>query len=334
MKADNKKILDENYHHWQTLRDAGYLKGLNVHEKNNLLKVMHEEFAPKYILDMWCGNCVANFVRDLFQRYDRIKESEQIQDQVKQNKEYIAVLNPEGLIGDFLGTIPVMQKFKKDNPDCYFVFHDEIRDLAKLTKLNFLVQSEYEALENDIASEYKFNISRAFELSCRQNLHMIQANYPELCYDVPADIPKPKLYIKPEPVEYVDFLISPFSRSLPEEQKWQKEKWQQLVVAFKKYKFGLLGSFRDDPEFIKADNCINIFDKSFNYVSNTMMKARYGLISVVTGTSHLAYALSVKNFLFINQGAWGKNPEALYITDPINSITVDQVKKFINENIK
>lgn len=80
----------------------------------------------------------------------------------------------------------------------------------------------------------------------------------------------------------------------------------------------------DDPEFIKQPNCSVCFDNKFETVCSIMKQSK-GLISVVTGISHLAYALSVKNYLFVNQGMWGKNPEAIYMDKNIHDITVDEV---------
>lgn len=71
MKEHNKEILDKHYHHWQTLRDAQYLKGLNIHEREDIVRVLREEWYPGYTYDAWCGDCMASMVKEVYQRYDK-----------------------------------------------------------------------------------------------------------------------------------------------------------------------------------------------------------------------------------------------------------------------
>lgn len=73
MKPENLKFLEDTYHHWQTLRDAQYLKGLNGHEREGMQRVMAEEFRPGYTADLWCPSCVADMVRLLYTSYDQWK---------------------------------------------------------------------------------------------------------------------------------------------------------------------------------------------------------------------------------------------------------------------
>ncbi len=71
MQQHNINTLNEHYHHWQTLRDAGYLRGLSAREKDDMLRVGREEFfGPKYSPDMFCSHCVGQFVRDVYTRFD------------------------------------------------------------------------------------------------------------------------------------------------------------------------------------------------------------------------------------------------------------------------
>jgi hypothetical protein len=71
MKTENKETLDRHYHHWKTLRDAQYLRGLNVHERADMLRILREEFWPGYTYDEWCSSCVTQMVTHLYQRYDK-----------------------------------------------------------------------------------------------------------------------------------------------------------------------------------------------------------------------------------------------------------------------
>lgn len=76
MKPENKQFLEDNYHHWKTLRDAQYLKGLNGHEREGMQRVMSEEFQPGYTADLWCPVCAADMVRLLYTRYEAWKAAQ------------------------------------------------------------------------------------------------------------------------------------------------------------------------------------------------------------------------------------------------------------------
>jgi hypothetical protein len=70
MKPENKKFLEENKHHWITLRDAQYLRHLNGNERSGMQRVMSEEFRPGYTADLWCPTCVAEMVKSLYRHYE------------------------------------------------------------------------------------------------------------------------------------------------------------------------------------------------------------------------------------------------------------------------
>lgn len=70
MKPENKKFLDDNRHHHDTLTKAFYLKGLNGNEREGMVRVMREEFQPGYTVDLWCPTCAADMVIHLYRYYD------------------------------------------------------------------------------------------------------------------------------------------------------------------------------------------------------------------------------------------------------------------------
>jgi hypothetical protein len=73
MKPENKQFLEANYHHWVTLRDAQFLRGLNANEREGMVRVMAEEFQPGYTCDLWCPTCVFEMVKSLYTRYEQWK---------------------------------------------------------------------------------------------------------------------------------------------------------------------------------------------------------------------------------------------------------------------
>ena len=69
MKPENKKFLEDNEHTWITLRDAGYMMGLDGATRSRMAAIICEEFQPGYATDMWCGPCVADMVTLLYGHY-------------------------------------------------------------------------------------------------------------------------------------------------------------------------------------------------------------------------------------------------------------------------
>lgn len=71
MTPENKQFLDDNYHHWVTLRDAFYLRGLSGETRTRMQQIMAQEFQPGYHTDLWCGPCVTDMVKRLYENYDK-----------------------------------------------------------------------------------------------------------------------------------------------------------------------------------------------------------------------------------------------------------------------
>jgi hypothetical protein len=86
MKTANKIFLDKNRHHYDTIIKAGYLRGLNVHEREGMQRVMGEEFQPGYHTDLWCGPCLFDMVKLLYQRYDAWVATQPKENTIHQNE--------------------------------------------------------------------------------------------------------------------------------------------------------------------------------------------------------------------------------------------------------
>lgn len=244
----------------------------------------------------------------------------------------ILIDNKEGLIGDFLGTIPAMQKLTEQD-QVLVKLHPEAKGLFRLIenwnlidydKIDFLIDPEFE-------KQIILSSSEAFQIAVKKNYYMTQAFMEQAGLEVLEVPSKAKLnYINAAPLgtqSVCDYLISPFARSLPSEQKWSNEKWSELVRSMPHKIFGLLGNSKYDDRLFLHDheNVIPLFDLNFDTLCGVFKNSEC-LISVVTGTSHLAFHLGVKNILLTNQlMTWGNNPDAILIADPIRNITVKQV---------
>ena len=202
----------------------------------------------------------------------------------------------------------------KNNPNHFIVDIDEAKDIY------------IRAVDPTV-----INIEEAFRFSLENNLYMADAHLVMNGYDIKHfthDQRKAQLNFSPK-MKYYNFLIAPFARSLPQDQKWQIEKWNELVRRFPDLTFGVLGNTKhDDPNAIQGDNVTPLFDNSLIDVAGYMKASKYGLLSVVTGLSHMAYHLSVPNYLLFNQDfAWGRNPDATVLHKKVDEITVDE---FVN----
>lgn len=242
----------------------------------------------------------------------------------------ILIDNKEGLIGDFLGTIPAMQRLSEIYP-CVVNVHHEIIGLFDLIKNSRLLNRAEQVGEDwdnlNHMEKITFTSGEAFQIAAKKGYYMTQAFMEQAGLEVPKIAPKAKLNYD-EPKEKLDYyIISPFARSLPPEQKWPVKKWIELINSLPNSKFILVGNskYDDYKDFIYCKNLIIKLDSPFHIVCK-LFKGSKGLISVVTGTSHLAFHLGVKNIVLTNQGmTWGNQPDAIKIITYIPDITVEEV---------
>ena len=94
--------------------------------------------------------------------------------------------------------------------------------------------------------------------------------------------------------------------------------------------FIVLGNSKyDEYDFITAPNCIDFYDHSLSIVSS-MLKSSNGLISLVTGTSHLAFHLGVRNIVLNNQNMlWGRNPDGIHIETDIQKLKPIELAQYV-----
>lgn len=247
----------------------------------------------------------------------------------------ILIKGINGLIGDFLGQIPILQELSKEY-EIYIELPEDVRSIYNLIPKKYNIR-EYDKEQSSINFSQNLDIHTAFSEAGRNNWYMSQAYYPQIGLSVPEMAPKADLSWDFEWVPYYDFLLSPFARSLPSSQKLEKENWQELVNRMPDKRFALLGNSKyDDREYISGENVFVEFDKPFDYICNLFKSHKTRnpmLISLVTGTSHLAFHIDAPNILLTNQGdsGWGINPDSTKITSYIKNIKARDIINVINE---
>ncbi len=245
----------------------------------------------------------------------------------------VLIVNHEGLIGDFLGTVPAMQEIAKRHGEVFVIHNDSVTGLFSLIREEYAMKRHLG--ENAFVSEkiYDINSTAAFQHASTRGLYMSDAYLSLLGFPVTNKPAKADLLIERKAsVPSVDFVLAPFSRSLPLEQRWGRGRWQQLVLDLPECRFAILGSSKNDPmNYIHGKNVVNFYDNSFNDVADLLQKSRFGLISVVTGIAHLAFHINVQNYLLTNQGdTWGNNPDATKIRNDLTTLTTDELISFLN----
>lgn len=235
----------------------------------------------------------------------------------------------DGLIGDFLGFIPVITELAKQD-ELHLAIHPESAPLFSLIPKKFNISQQQSVHYDKIL---KLDAYEACKISRIHNYYMSQAHFAYLGMPVPKVPPKAELEYETLDVEPFDYILAPFSRSLPNEQQWPKEQWQKLVDQMPQYSFCVIGHARDDPHFITGNNVTAMFNKPIVNVINILRKARRGLISIVSGPSHLAFHLGVKNYLLTNQQmTWGNNPDALQVRDYLPALTTEKLTNILQSS--
>lgn len=244
----------------------------------------------------------------------------------------LVLTNDVPLIGDFLGTIPAMVELAKTVQKLYVIHRHEVRGLFDMIPQRNMFRRVFD--ERDKPSDFTIRVSpndtQAYWYATKHNLYMTQAHFSFLGLPTPLHPVRPVLHCQLTKVPTYDYILAPFSVSLPGDQMWPRERWKQLVRLMPNHSFAMFGSKTDDPNYLRAPNVTPEFGQPFAEVVNMMRNARYGVVSVVTGISHLAYALGVENCLLEHQDtAWGLNPDSYRIHRRVVDITVSEVSELL-----
>lgn len=72
MQQRSIELLEKNYGHWITLRDAQYLKNLDYSVKEEIQEAACTEIGLCRV-NLWCGACLADLVTRIYTHYDKWK---------------------------------------------------------------------------------------------------------------------------------------------------------------------------------------------------------------------------------------------------------------------
>lgn len=285
MKQENIDILENLKQHWHTLRDAGFIKGLNSKEKGDMLKVMREEFQPTANPDMWCGNCVAKFVKTLYTLYEKEKAKQELPTVIqatfpKHQNTHKNILNL--VTEDFIFSIPAMQEMQKKE-DVLFIFLSDMTEIARLAKLNFLTYDQFEEIKKTIPQEIDITIRQqdADQYAEENSTDLFRAFYVTLGLPIPTEEPVINLSVTSEhDIPVVDYVI--YKKSFKET--------KQIMMKNKDCKFCTL----EIPGSSKLPEHININGQSLNRICNALVKSLHGLITSDNKMMQIAEALNVK----------------------------------------
>lgn len=238
----------------------------------------------------------------------------------------------DGLIGDFLGMLPVVIELAKRENELHVNIHPEAEPLFQLVPKKYNIKLQQK--ENSFYSKtLELNVSIAFNLSGEYNYYMSQLHFAYLGLPVPENPPKAELEFELTNEPEYDYVLAPFSRSLPPQQRWPKKNWQRLVDRMQDKSFCIIGHDRDERNFVEGANVTQMYSEPLLKVISTLKRSKNGLISVVSGPSHLCFHLGVKNYLLTNQDrAWGNNPDAVKIYDYIPELNAERLIEILKHN--
>lgn len=71
MKASNTAFLEAHRGIWTMYQRAQIVVHIDAATKDGLLRVIHEEFDPGYLVNMWCGACVIDMLKYVYGQYEQ-----------------------------------------------------------------------------------------------------------------------------------------------------------------------------------------------------------------------------------------------------------------------
>lgn len=70
--VEHIKVLEKHKEHWHSLQSVGFMRNIDKPVFDALQKV-HNEAIQEVHYSRWCGECVADMVRNTYTQYDKFK---------------------------------------------------------------------------------------------------------------------------------------------------------------------------------------------------------------------------------------------------------------------
>jgi hypothetical protein len=70
MTPETIQFLNDNREHYNTLINAGYLRGLSGETRQRMQDIIRENWEPTYYTDLWCPPCCVDMLKKLYRHYD------------------------------------------------------------------------------------------------------------------------------------------------------------------------------------------------------------------------------------------------------------------------
>jgi hypothetical protein len=67
---DDIQFLNDNRTHYDTLVNAGYLRGLSGETRQRMQDIIRRYWEGGYHTDLWCPPCISDMVKKLYRLYD------------------------------------------------------------------------------------------------------------------------------------------------------------------------------------------------------------------------------------------------------------------------
>jgi hypothetical protein len=77
MTPETIQFLNDNRRHHETLIKAFYLRSLSSEVRTRMQEIIRQEWEPGYHTDLWCGPCVSDMVKKVYQHYDEWLKQQQ-----------------------------------------------------------------------------------------------------------------------------------------------------------------------------------------------------------------------------------------------------------------
>ena len=231
--------------------------------------------------------------------------------------------------GDFLGTIPATVAMAARGSVTLHVHPNAAQYAALIPKSHGIeIVADGKPVYN---ATHRFDLHGTAVWSHNNKLYMSQAFFRSVGLPIPRRPPRAALELEDKnkvPI-VADVGLAPFSRSLNKSEIWPRERWQQLVDEHQQLRFVVYGvGGLDDPDAIVGPNVTPFFGYTPEQTAMSIRDLKTCLISVVTGLSHVAFAVRQLNIVLTHQGsAWGNIPEGIRIPGPIDTLAVSTVSE-------